>query len=140
MREEKKWLKFRIVTLLVFFLVLFVALITRAFQLQILSGQALKTMAAKQHLKTLEVPPERGIIFDRNGEKLAATVLVDSVCADPSKLRNPQEVAEKIGPLLGIDRTTLAKKFSSAKNFCWLARRVSPEQVKKVEALNLEGE
>jgi len=139
MREEKKWLKFRIVTLLVFFLVLFVALITRAFQLQILSGQALKTMAAKQHLKTLEVPPERGIIFDRNGEKLAATVLVDSVCADPSKLRNPQEVAEKIGPLLGIDRTTLAKKFSSAKNFCWLARRVSPEQVKKVEALNLEG-
>ncbi len=139
MREQKKWLKFRIATLLVFFLVLFVALVTRAFQLQILSGRALKTMAAKQHLKTLEIPPERGIIFDRNGEKLAASVLVDSVCADPSKIRNPQEVMEKVGPLLGIDRDTLAKKISGAKNFCWLARRVSPDQAKKVEGFNLEG-
>ncbi|MDI9569623.1 MAG: penicillin-binding protein [Pseudomonadota bacterium] len=139
MREEKKWLKFRIVTVLAFFLVLFVALVTRAFQLQILSAQALKTMAARQHLKTLEIPPERGIIFDRNGEKLAASVLVDSVCADPSKLRNPREVAEKIGALFGIDQATIDKKLTGAKNFCWLARRVSPEQAKKVEALNLDG-
>ncbi len=139
MREEKKWLKFRIATLLVFFLVLFVALITRAFQLQVLSGQALKTLAAKQHLQNLEIPPERGIIFDRNGEKLAASVLVDSVCADPSKIRNPREVVEKLAPLLNIDREGLTKKISSGKNFCWLARRVSPDQAKKVEGFNLEG-
>ena len=139
MREEKKWLKFRIVTLLVFFLVLFIALITRAFQLQILSGQTLKTLAAKQHIKTLQIQPERGIIFDRNGEKLAASVMADSVCADPSKIRNPQDAADKVAPLLGLDRATIIKKISSTKNFCWLARRIPPEQARKVEALNVEG-
>jgi len=139
MREEKKWLKFRIVTLLGFFLVLFIALITRAFQLQILSGQTLKTLAAKQHIKTLQIQPERGIIFDRNGEKLAASVMADSVCADPSKIRNPQDAADKVAPLIGLDRETMIKKISSTKNFCWLARRIPPEQARKVEALNLEG-
>ncbi|HON22180.1 MAG TPA: penicillin-binding protein [Syntrophales bacterium] len=139
MREEKKWLRFRITTLLALFLVLFVALFTRAFQLQILSGRALKTMAAKQHLQTLEIPPERGIIFDRNGEKLAASALVDSVCADPSKFRNPREVLDKVSVILSLDRDALEKKITGARNFCWLARRVSPEQAKKVENLRLEG-
>ncbi|HEY5497627.1 MAG TPA: hypothetical protein VIK19_04770, partial [Syntrophales bacterium] len=97
-------------TLLVFFLVLFIALITRAFQLQILSGQTLKTLAAKQHIKTLQIQPERGIIFDRNGEKLAASVMADSVCADPSKIRNPQDAADKVAPLIGLDRATMIKK------------------------------
>jgi cell division protein FtsI (penicillin-binding protein 3) len=139
MREEKKWLKFRIVTLLGFFLVLFIALITRAFQLQVLSGQTLKTLATKQHVKTLQIQPERGIIFDRNGEKLAASVMADSVCADPSKIRNPQDAADKVAPLLGLDRQTMIKKISNTKNFCWLARRISPEQARKVEDLNVEG-
>ena len=52
--ESKKWLRFRIVTLLVFFLVLFVALISRAFQIQILSGKMLKNLAERQHIKTLD--------------------------------------------------------------------------------------
>ena len=43
--ESKKWLKFRIVSILMVFLVLFIALISRAFQLQIFSGQKLKTLA-----------------------------------------------------------------------------------------------
>lgn len=139
MREEKKWLKFRIVTIGVFFLVLFIALITRAFQLQVLSGQTLKTLATKQHIKTLQIQPERGIIFDRNGEKLAASVMADSVCADPSKIRNPQDAADKVAPLLGLDRQTVLKKISNTKNFCWLARRIPPEQARKVESLNVEG-
>ena len=69
--ESRKWMRFRIVTLLVFFLVLFIALTSRAFQLQILSGKDLKALAQKQHTQTLTLQPERGVIFDRNGEKLA---------------------------------------------------------------------
>jgi cell division protein FtsI (penicillin-binding protein 3) len=63
--ESKKWLKFRIFTLLVLFLVLFVALISRAFQIQVLSGESLKSLAERQHIKTLHVEPERGIICKR---------------------------------------------------------------------------
>jgi hypothetical protein len=85
--EEKKWLRFRIATLLSLFLVFFIALITRAYQIQVLNGQSLKARADRQHTTTLRVESERGIIFDRNGEKLAVSVMSDSVCADPSKIK-----------------------------------------------------
>jgi cell division protein FtsI (penicillin-binding protein 3) len=137
--ESKKWLKFRIVTLLVFFLVLFIALISRAFQIQVLSGKMLKTLADKQHVKTLQIEPERGIIFDRNGEKLAASIMANSVYADPAKISDPTEVADKIAPILNIDRNTVVRKVSGSKNFCWLARKIPPEQASKIETLNMDG-
>lgn len=137
--ESRKWMKFRIATMLVFFLVLFIALASRAFQLQILSGKALKALAQKQHTQTLLLQPERGIIFDRNGEKMAATIMVDSVCADPSKIDNPGEVAGRLASILQTDRTVLQKKLSGAKNFCWLARRIAPEQAGLVQEMGVEG-
>ncbi|HET6460363.1 MAG TPA: penicillin-binding transpeptidase domain-containing protein [Syntrophales bacterium] len=137
--ESKKWLRFRIVTVLFFFLVLFIALISRAFQIQVLSGQLLKNLAERQHIKTLQIEPERGIIFDRNGEKLAASTMVSSVFADPAKISNSSEVAELLAPILNIDRETITKKLSGSKNFCWLARKIPPDQTRRVEALNIEN-
>ena len=46
--EAKKWLKLRLASLILFFLVLFIALVTRAFQIQVLKGQDLKTRADRQ--------------------------------------------------------------------------------------------
>jgi cell division protein FtsI (penicillin-binding protein 3) len=137
--EEKKWLRFRIATLLSFFLILFIALITRAFQIQVLNGQSLKDRAERQHTTTLRVESERGIIFDRNGEKLAVSIMSDSVCADPSKIEDPRGTAAKVAVILNMDRETILKKFSGAKNFCWLARRITPDQAALVEQLDLDG-
>jgi cell division protein FtsI (penicillin-binding protein 3) len=137
--ESRKWMKFRIATLLAFFLVLFIALGSRAFQLQILSGKELKGLANRQHTQTLLLPPERGIIFDRNGEKLAATIMADSVCADPSKIEKPGEVADILASILHTDRAAIQKKLSGAKNFCWVARRIAPEQASAVQDMGIEG-
>ena len=137
--ESRKWMKFRIATLLAFFLVLFIALGSRAFQLQILSSKELKAIAEKQHTQTLLLQPDRGVIFDRNGEKLAATIMADSVCADPSKIDNPGEVAGKLAAILHTDRAALRKKLSGAKNFCWVARRIAPEQATLVQELGVDG-
>ena len=90
-------------------------------------------------MKTLQMLPERGIIFDRNGEKLAASVLMDSVCADPSKIRDPRAFANKMAGLLGVDRKLILKRISAGKNFCWIARRVAPEQAEAVESLKEEA-
>jgi cell division protein FtsI (penicillin-binding protein 3) len=137
--ESRKWMKFRIATLLAFFLVLFIALASRAFQLQVLSGKELKALAQKQHTQTLMLPPERGIIFDRNGEKMAATIMADSICADPSKIDNPGEVAGRLAAILRTEKTALQKKLSGTKNFCWIARRIAPEQASLVQELGVDG-
>ncbi|MFH1079250.1 MAG: penicillin-binding transpeptidase domain-containing protein [Pseudomonadota bacterium] len=137
--EEKKWLRVRIATLLSLFLVLFIALITRAYQIQVLNGQSLKARADRQHTANLRVESERGIIFDRNGEKLAVSVMSDSVCADPSKIEDIRGASVKLAAVLNIDGKTLLKKMSGAKNFCWLARRITPDQTALVEKLDLDG-
>ena len=137
--ESRKWIKFRIVTLLAFTLMLFIALFSRAFQLQIISANKLNVLAKKQHTQTLTLQPDRGVILDRNGEKLAATIMTDSVCADPSKIENAEETSEKLSTILNINKDTLKKKLLADKNFCWLARTIAPEQANLVRNLKTEG-
>lgn len=136
---SKKGLKAKIFTLFLLFLLLFVGLVSRAFQLQILSAKYLQTLARKQHTKILLLQPERGVIFDRNGEKLAASLMAGSIFADPSKIADPGETADRISAILRIDKAATLKKFSTAKSFCWLARKVEPELASAVEGVNIPG-
>jgi cell division protein FtsI (penicillin-binding protein 3) len=135
----KKGLKAKILTLLLLFLLLFVGLVSRAFQLQILSADYLQNLAKKQHTKVLMLHPERGVIFDRNGEKLAASLMADSIFADPSKIADPNETADKISAILYVDKTATLKKISTAKSFCWLARKAAPEVAGAVEGADIPG-
>lgn len=137
--ESKERLKFRIIMIFIFFFILFVALISRAFQLQVLSGQKLRKLATRQHTTVLQLPPERGVIYDRNGEKLAISIMADSVCADPSKIIDPAAASRQIADILDLDGQEVFKKLSAPKSFCWLARRISPEQSALVQNADIEG-
>ncbi len=137
--QSKKWLKFRVVTVLIFFAVLFIALVSRAFQLQILSGEALKAKAEKQHTRILKFQTERGHIFDRNGKVLAASLMVDSVYADPSRIKNRRKVSAKLSSILSINKKKINNNILKYKRFCWIARKISPEQSRRIKALNMGG-
>ena len=137
--NSKKWLKLRLVSVLIFFLVLFIALFSRAFQLQVLSGEKLKNLAQRQHMATLQLQPERGMIYDRNGEKLAVSVLADSVCADPTRIADPVRASQQIAGILNLDKQVVMKKILEPKSFCWLARRISPDQAANVDNAEIEG-
>ncbi len=137
--DSKKWLKFRLASILAVFLILFIALLSRAFQLQILSGEKLKTLAQRQHMTTLPIHSERGMIYDRNGEKLAMSVQADSVFADPTRIADPFRTSRQIASVLNLDASAVYKKISERRSFCWLARKVSPQQAARVEAAGIEG-
>ncbi|MDO8785900.1 MAG: penicillin-binding transpeptidase domain-containing protein, partial [Syntrophales bacterium] len=111
----------------------------RALQLQVLSSKALETLAKKQHIVTSLLPPARGIIFDRMGEKLAVSVMADSVCADPSKLKNPHEIAGRIASILHSDKENILQKVSGRGNFCWIARKVGPDEATTIKNQNIDG-
>ena len=138
-RDAKNWLKLRLVSVLIIFMILFIALLSRAFQLQVLSGEKLKNLAQRQHTATLQLQPERGMIYDRNGEKLAVSVLADSVCADPTRIADPVKASQRIAKILNLDKQVVMKKILEPKNFCWLARRISPDQAANVDNAEIEG-
>lgn len=137
--DSKKWLKVRLASILAVFLILFIALLSRAFQLQVLSGEKLKTLAQRQHITTLPIHSERGMIYDRNGEKLAMSVMADSVFADPTRISEPAKASRQIAAVLDLDASAVFKKISEPKSFCWLARKISPQQAAQVDAANIEG-
>ncbi len=138
-RKARKWLRFRVTLVAVLFFVLFVGLLSRAVHLQIISGSVLKDLAERQHTRNLVLYPERNMILDRNGQKLAATIKVDSIYADPSKISDTDETAFRLSNVLGIDRSKLAAALSKRGRFCWIARQVSPDKKKRVTELGLEG-
>ena len=137
--ESRKVLKARITTALVFFVVLFVALVSRAYQLQILSGEALKARAERQHKDVLELHTERGKIFDRNGKVLAASTLVDSVGVHPSMIKDHEKTATELARILNTNKKTVRAKLKEQRSFSWIARKISPEQSQRIRALNISG-
>ena len=138
-KKAKKWLRFRVVTVSIIFLVLFVGLLSRALQLQVISGKTLKALAEKQHTRNLVLYPERKMIFDRHGQKLAATIQSDSIYADPSKVEDPRSVARRLAAACHVAQEDVEKNLSRKGSFCWIARQVSPEQRQRVESLNIDG-
>jgi len=61
-------------------------LLGRAAYLDLFQQDWLKQQAGKRQLRTLTVPPYRGMITDRNGEALAISSPVASVYIDPRHL------------------------------------------------------
>ena len=129
-----------------FFFLWAIAIGARLFWLQIVRHPEFVERAAKQQLRTFEVAPRRGVLCDRDGHELAATVLVDSFYAVPSEMDDKQAAARILSSVTHVDpeddRTTekaIAERLAVGKNFAWVARRVTPEVAERVRALNIKG-
>lgn len=138
-KQDEKWIKFRISTILVFFCLLAVIVAGRAFQLQVLKRDQLCKLAEKQYKNRIPLVPKRGTIYSRGYEELAVTVEVDSVYAEPDNIEKPKVTARKLAPLLAMSQNELENKLSNSKSFVWLVRKVSPSVIERVKSLKLQG-
>ena len=78
------------------FLLMFLAVAVRAYQLQILQGEKLGRLGKKQHFKESIVLPKRGTILDRNGEPLALSLVAQSVYIRHQRLEAPNRMAQRM--------------------------------------------
>jgi cell division protein FtsI (penicillin-binding protein 3) len=134
-----KWLRFRITLLLCLFSFLFLVVFARAYQLQVLQSNKLSALAEKQYQRIVPLVPKRGILYDRKREEMAISVEVDSAFAQPGKLLNPRQAADRIGPILGKKPEALLVKMKEDRPFVWLGRGITPGQRAGVEQLEIEG-
>ncbi|NNE19771.1 MAG: transpeptidase family protein [Myxococcales bacterium] len=141
--RHQRWFRARIALLGLCVAAVAVLVLFRAFHLQIASGDRLREMAEGQHLRELRVSPRRGAIYDRHGAELAVSADVDSVYANPRRLKameqNPRDVARRISKILDLDRETLAKRLSADRYFVWIERRVTPNEATQIRALDIPG-
>ena len=115
----------------------------RLIYLQVFRHADLTARAARQQSGTRDTPAKRGDIFDRRGHLLATSVDVDSIYAVPSEITNDEETAAKLCQALGDcsarDREALTDRLKNQRHFAYVRRQVSPEAVRRVTALNLDG-
>src|SRR5258706_753639 len=101
----------RTLLLLGFVVLAFIGLGYRLTDLQVWRHEELVKMADIRTVRTTWHPARRGDILDANGNQLATSVFVKTICADPSMIGGQTAiVAHALAPMLGMDEADLFKK------------------------------
>jgi cell division protein FtsI (penicillin-binding protein 3) len=111
----------------------------RVGQVQVLSADRLEALGEDQRIRTVELPAERGSIFDRNGRELALSVRQQTVWANPRVISDPFGAAKKLAPVLGLDEYKLLERLSRDAAFVYVARKVDDAAAEAVKKLQLPG-
>lgn len=134
------WVAVRIAAIAVLFALGTVCLIVRSYRLGVTDAESLQKKAEKERKMVLHLEARRGMIVDRSGEPMAASMEVTSVYARPSKVQDKPRAAKLLAEALEMDEKEIAEKLNNEKKpFVWLARRVSPLVAAKVTKADLPG-
>ena len=118
----------------------FLAILARLTVVQVGQYSYWRDSAEAQYGRRITVDAQRGTIFDRRDNVLAASIPAPSVYVSPREVKQPEITVEKIAtifPSLSQDR--LKRQLTSRAPFVWLARQVSPDKANALQALNLPG-
>lgn len=111
----------------------------RLIQIQVVQASELAEQGLSQRLVSRDLAPQRGKIFDRNGELLAMTVQAQSIFAVPNQIEEPLWVAQQIGGLLGVDTDALYDRLTSDLSFVYVKRQVEDTVANDVLGLEIRG-
>ncbi|HLU30841.1 MAG TPA: hypothetical protein VK088_03715, partial [Acidimicrobiia bacterium] len=111
----------------------------RLVQVQVVQAAELRERGLDQRLVERELTPDRGRIYDRNGDLLAMTVEAETIYAVPALVTEPMFIAQQVGGLVGADPERLLAELESDKDFVYLKRQVDHETVEKIRQLELPG-
>jgi cell division protein FtsI (penicillin-binding protein 3) len=130
----------RMRTLLVVMLALFALVALRLAQIQVIDYQKYRGIAQKQYQAKVDLPAERGILFDRNGTMIASNTTLVSYAADPKlAAEDARAIARKFSRLFGKPASYYLGKLRSECRFVWLERLVGTNSLKKIDPHEFDG-
>ena len=117
-----------------------VSLIARLANLQITQHKTLLAKSEKQpHHGNLKTYFGRGTIFDRNGNELATNLVVESVFVVPQEVRDRKYTSRVLASALGQNYDRVYKEVSSNKQFAWIKRKASTDEIIHLKKAALSG-
>lgn len=125
-------------------LCVFLILLGRLYQLQILNGQTYREMAENQYVHTVRDLYNRGSIYltTKDGEKVsAATIKTGYLLAiDPSHIVNADETYNTLSSFLSIDKEFFLTRASKKdKTYQEIVQQVDEDVAQKIKAMNITG-
>ncbi|MGI6097521.1 MAG: penicillin-binding transpeptidase domain-containing protein [Dethiobacteria bacterium] len=132
-------IKRRIIFIFFIVFILTAALIIRLGWLQLVKGEELEQQAREQWEREISAPALRGSIYDRHGNLLAGSAMVDTVVALPSQIKDPQQTAAMLATVLSMEEQRLLELINRDKAAVYVKRKVEKDEAEAVRSLNLPG-
>lgn len=143
----------RTLALMVVFALVIGGAVTKLVSIQVLHAEDYAMRSADQRDEFRTLPAQRGRLYDRSGEVLAASVMAASVWADPRAFtsqpgpdgtplppaQDPGEAAVALAPLLGVEAAAIRERLTRTADFIWLARQLDAGVGDAVRDLGLHG-
>jgi cell division protein FtsI/penicillin-binding protein 2 len=117
------------------FVLSILAVILKLFYIQILSP----SISLNKDLGFTKLIPERGLIYDRNKLPLVLNQTKYKLYAEPKKMKEKEEIVEKIDKVLKIGSATLEAKIDDSKIWVSVTSGIPKEDKKKIENMKLKG-
>lgn len=132
-------LKRKVLGLFILSVLLFLGLLGRLVWVQFVNGEKYGELALEARLRGIKVESKRGTIFDRNGETLALSVSADSVYAIPSEIKQPEETARLLAPVLNMTHDELLKKLTKQQFHVYLQLKIPAAAAQQIREMKLPG-
>jgi cell division protein FtsI/penicillin-binding protein 2 len=124
-------------------LVILAIFVVRLFYIQIIKYDHYKSAALSDQLKQYQIPAARGIISAHDGDSTVPIVLNEQLAllyADPTFIKNPDQVASKIASILGGQTQQYASLLKTKNTrYVILAKKITQTQESKILALKYPG-
>jgi len=114
---------------------------TRLAYWQVLRHSTLAAAAQAQYHELVELPAQRGAVYDRNLRQLVVNTTVYSAFVSPDQIPDADRarVALALGQVLGADAGKINKTLASGAKFAYVARRFSKDKADRLKAMLLPG-
>ncbi len=131
----------RLIVVLLLAILIFGLLILRLGYLQIVRASDLKRGAMSQWTKGITIKPKRGIIYDRNGKKLAVSKNESTAWVDVGSIEKDKinETAKKLATTLDLDEKEVLEKLKKNKGHEKLKQWISDEEAENLKKLKITG-
>lgn len=108
-QREAQLFKDRVYIAIFLIAVIFCLLIVRLFYLQILQHSVYTTLSDQNRIALLPLPPNRGLIYDRNGVLLANNVPTFSIHIIPEQTKDLDATLKEVGKLVTLTTDDLTR-------------------------------
>lgn len=142
-------MKRRIIITLLLFLVAFLCITAKLGFVQLVQASQLEYGALDARLREISIKPNRGVIYDRNGNAIAISIATESVYINPRTIRDADEketqrqdkteVIRNLAAILEIEEASIEEKVEKDSSFVYIKRHITDEQAEALHQLNYKG-
>ena len=119
---------------------LFMMVMARLVQIQVINASEYRDIAQKQYQSRISLPASRGTLVDHNGNVIASNTKAVSFVADPQMASDDaQAIANAFSKVFGKPKKYYLDTLATDSRFVWLERQVSVDYLKKLDITKLPG-